>query len=509
MSKDIIQQILDRTNGGLDIILSLYPEAEKCVNNNRAFKIRDSEKTPSSTIKKGDNGNYYVKDHGGDFSGGAVNLYMYKESVELKDAIKILATQYGVFDNAAPPEVFLPIREKRNSTELEKEGDYSFEYKDTLNEFEIETVFAKHVIDYAFNVHKDDWKIYLNKVCAAYGFFSLISFTYIKDGIAKITKSTDKYPIFVIKGDTFVKIYQPKALDKKYRFRYSGKKSNDYIFGYARFCHTWAEGEKKWLNEKEDKAAAGEYVEKSYKLEDVIECSGDRDSINVAALGYNVIWLNSEEQVMPYKTYISLSSKAKNVYLLPDLDTTGQRQAHKKALKFMEMKTIKLPAELMEKTDWRGNKCKDVRDYLSYWRAKDFEKLVENALEYKFWDEEDTGYDKNGNKKKSVYVFNNVRAYNFIQACGFHRIVSKTSKDGEEYVHIVNNVVKVVKGKAVKAFINQFLEERYTADQKLRNTFSGKDSFIRSISSRTASRTASLIKFLNNFAFIIINILSL
>ena len=43
-----VQQILSATNGGLDIILSLYPQAQKCVGQkNKHFAIRN-EKTPSA-----------------------------------------------------------------------------------------------------------------------------------------------------------------------------------------------------------------------------------------------------------------------------------------------------------------------------------------------------------------------------------------------------------------------------------------------------------------------------
>lgn len=460
-----IQRILDATNGGLDIILSLYPEAEKCQNNNKHFKLRESERTASATLSLGKNGNWYVKDFGSDFKGSGINLFAWVEGIPIKEAIKVLGARYNCLDSK-PGEAAMPVREKRPATELEQEGQYFFEIKDHMSDFELNTLFAKAAITYSSTKDNKDWSKHLRGVCAAYGFFALTSFTYIKDRTAIITKSTDTYPIFMIDAKDFKKIYQPKSLDKKYRFRYFGTKDQNYIFGMARFNHSFDEGERKWLDEKREE---DEEEKKPFQLKEVIICSGDRDSLNVAALGYNVIWLNSESAKLEPKVYNHLKKQAKDVYNLPDLDSTGVKQGHELAMFYLDLKTIQLPAELMERKDWRGNPCKDVRDYLSHYTRKDFEKLVDAALEYQFWDEEPQ-FDRKGVFKHNVYVFNNVRAYNFIQKCGFHRVVSKTSKDGYDFVQVKRNVVKVVEPREIKDFVNAFLEDRFASDQKLRNT---------------------------------------
>lgn len=466
MNEDIIQRINDATNGGLDIIISLFPEADKCIDNNRKFKLRTDEKTPSATLKKGKNGNYYVKDFGGDFSGGAVNLYMWVNNVDLKTAIKLLGSQYNCLDSK-PPEALMPVIEKRAATETEQTGEYTFEIKDSMSDFELETIFAKAVMKHSSNDNNKDWTALLRRTCAAYSIFALTSYTYIKERTAITTRSTEAYPIFVIEGDGFKKIYQPKSLDKQYRFRYSGTKDPDYIFGLKRFQKTFDDQEKKWLDARTQEE---EEQGKAFQLDQVIICSGDRDSLNVAAIGYNVIWLNSESAKLPTKIYNELKKKAKNVYNLPDLDSTGFRQGHELAMFYLDLKTIQLPLDLLQRKDWRGNPCKDVRDYLTHYTKKDFDKLVEGAMEYQFWDEEPQ-FDKNGNWKRNNYVFNNVRAYNFIQKCGFHRLESKTSKEGYDFIQVQKNVVKTIKSRDIKAFINSFLEQRFAADQQLRNTF--------------------------------------
>lgn len=476
MNDNIIQRILDKTNGGLDIILSLVPSAEKCIDNNRHFKLRESEKSASATVYKGKNGNYIVKDFGGDgFSGSAINLYMYIHGTDLKTTLKILGQQYGAMNESGPaPETLMPKLTKRPATETEKPNDYFYEIKDGFSDLEIETLFAKAAIRNSSNLNNNDWYAHLRKTCAMYGVYALVSFTWIKDREAIVTQSTDTYPIFMIEGDGFKKIYQPKSLDKKYRFRYFGEKDPNYIFGYKRLLKQFNDGEKAWLDEKStdaDQAEGGtDTVGKAFKLKEVIICSGDRDSLNVASLGYNVIWLNSEAARLPIKTYNELHKMCEGVYNLPDLDATGVKMGHKLALEFLDLKTIQLPVELLERKDWRGNPCKDVRDYLAYYEKRDFEKLVQSALEYKFWDEQ-IQYDKNGKPKGITYVLNNVRMYNFLQRNGFYRIESKTSKNGYEYIRVDKNIVKVVDAKEVKAFVNHFLKEKFTADQKLRNTF--------------------------------------
>lgn len=471
MSSDLSQKILDATNGGLHIILAYYPQAAECVNNGKKFRIRGNEKTASANIKLINNSVYVVTDFGGDQKPrNGILVCALEENCDFKQALKICITKFNVVIDDKPPVALKPKFEKRPATELEAEGTYDFKFKDELTENELEVVFAKGAIDYAFHVHKDNWKLHLNKVCAAYGFFALVSFTYVKDGQAIVTQSTDEYPIFVIKGDGFNKIYQPKSYDKAYRFRYSGKKEKDYVFGYKRFLKDATDLEKKWLDEKESDDPDQKPSGKAPQLPEVIICSGDRDSLNVAALGYNVVWQNSESAVLPWEVYLQLKKYAKHVYNLPDIDTTGLREGHEMALRFMEIKTINLPDELKLRTDWRGNPCKDVRDYLSYFSYHKFNTLVDAALEYKFWDEEHQR-NKDGEYKKSIYVFNNVRAYNFIQKSGFYLYASKTERNGYHFIKVEKNIVSIIDSKDIKKFINQFLEKHYASDQTLRNTF--------------------------------------
>ena len=53
---------------------------------------------------------------------------------------------------------------------------------------------------------------------------------------------------------------------------------------------------------------------------DVIICSDDRDALNVASLGYYVIWLNSETATLTSDSYQEITKYCYELYNLPDID---------------------------------------------------------------------------------------------------------------------------------------------------------------------------------------------
>lgn len=221
-----------------------------------------------------------------------------------------------------------------------------------------------------------------------------------------------------------------------------------------------------YQEESEDKK---EEKRKAKKLSEIILVTGGSDALNVAALGYNVIWLNSESAKLLGHQFAQLTRIANEVYNLPDIDATGLRTAHELAITYLDIRTIILPAALREKRDLRGNSCKDVRDFFRYWGKKDFADLVKTALPYRFWDIEPQ-YDRSGNFKKMGYAFNNVHAYNFFGKNGFFRLKSENKKNGFIYVKIDGNTITEVEPNDIKNFIHKFLEDR-KMDTDLRNTF--------------------------------------
>jgi len=465
------EEIYNATNGGLDVILSYFPQAHPCVENQRKkFKKRGTEKTASASLAIR-SGIWLVTDFGGDSKPkNCILVTMEEENCSWKEAIDILAVKFNVLPAEKLKEIIKPDISKRDATEEEEEGKYYFDIKAEFSESELKTLFADKVIEFVKNraeKEKKDWKKMLMEICKNNAFSVLNSITYIKNRIAIITTSNENYPLFLIEGQGFQKMYQPKSLDKAYRFRYSGTRPPDYIFGLNRLNKKYQDLQQK--DENEPLPEEETKKKKVMKLDNVILCSGDRDALNVAALGYNTIWLNSETAKLRHDVYNSLKNQCENVYNLPDIDSTGLRQAHELAMQYLTIKTIVLPQKLKERNDFRGNPCKDVRDYLQHFSKSSFDDLVKDALPYKFWDDVPQ-FNRDGEFKKWTYEFNNVQAYNFLMRNGFYRLQSQNEKEGYIYVQVVGNIVKQIRANDVKAYMNDFLKER-KEDVRLRNTF--------------------------------------
>jgi len=200
------------------------------------------------------------------------------------------------------------------------------------------------------------------EVCKKYNVYSLESFTYIKDRVAQVTTSNENYPIFMVEHGEFKKIYQPKNPDKAYRFRYAGSRPKDYVNGLKQVRKAFEE-----LNSEYDPESTDNDKKKMHKLTEIILASGERDALNVAGFGYNVIWLNSETASVDGKLYSELNKMAEEIYNLPDIDSTGKKQANKLGLQYLDIKTIWLPDKLREYHDHRGKPRKDFRDYVEIW----------------------------------------------------------------------------------------------------------------------------------------------
>lgn len=427
------QDILDATNGGLEIILSYYPQAREAIEGrDKRFKIRD-EKTPSAAIKQATDGNWLVTDFGDDQTPrNGIQICMREEGKTFREAIVLLAGRYGV--GGLKAEVNKPEVTYRNATAEEAEGSYSFELKETISDTELSVLGPK--------VTKD--------VCQKYNVFALNSFTYIKNRQARITTATDAYPIFLFNHDTWKKIYQPLNPEKQYRFSYVGSKPKDYINGLEQLNKDFEDFRKQQLSEEDgDK---GTDIE---KLPDAIMCSGDRDALNVAGFGFYPLWMNSETAKLTEQEYKEIMRCVETLYILPDIDTTGVRASLRLGLQYLDIRFVWLPSSLREYKDNRGKPRKDLRDYVElYPEKKDFQKLVNVAMPLRFWD---VAVKEEGIK----YYFNDSHALFFLEANGFGRIEYKNTKGKSIFVRVVNNVVKEVEAEEIKDFLLRFLEERY------------------------------------------------
>jgi len=426
------QEILNATHGGLDIILSYYPQAADTLKTARKeFRIRD-ERTPSARLKQLADGNWVVTDFGDDgVPRNGIQVCMKEEEISFREAIVLLAGRYGI--GGINPEINKPTFEKRPAKEDEKEGETYFDIKEEITDKELAEL----------------GPLVTREVCKKYNVYSLNSFTYIKNREAQVTISNDNYPIFMRDCGEFQKIFQPKNPEKAYRFRYAGQKAKEYVNGFSQ-----AEKAYRDINEDYDPESDDPARRKMRKLPEIIRASGERDALNVAGMGFNVIWFNSESEGINPKLYAELTKMAEDIYNLPDIDATGKRQAYKLGLQYLDLKTIWLPEKLSEYKDHRGKPRKDFRDYVDMWpRIDEFKRLMSVAMPMRFWD---TVYSDSGIK----YIFNNEQAYYFLQANGFYNFENKNVREGMMFIHMNGNIISQADPDDCRKFMQGFLKER-------------------------------------------------
>lgn len=434
-------QLLQQTNGGLEIIIKYYPDAANALQRrSKKFKIRE-EKTESASLKLQKDGNYTVTDFGDDSTPrNAIGVCAKEEGITYREALMKLAADFGI-DAEAQKKLFRPEIKPRKPKKDEVEGELYYKSKE-FTEAELK-VLGPHVTA---------------DLCIKYNLKSVAWYGRVRDGEIKEIHATEHYPIFMFEFGTWRKLYQPKSLEKKFRFQYAGTRPKEVIVGYEQLCKAYDK-----LNEDFDVESEEDSKKKLKKLPEVIICSGERDALNIASLGYNVVWFNSESEIITNNYMFKLREKAEKVMNLPDLDATGIKKAHERAMQHLDLYTIELPAALKDKFDWRGNHCKDATDYVHFYKRPHFKQLVQSAMPYRMWDEK---YTKEGVK----YFFNHAHAYNFLQKNGFYRLHIPNDKKGYTYVKIEGSIVREVSDIEVKTFINDFIKSR-NVKTDLRNLF--------------------------------------
>jgi hypothetical protein len=442
------EDILDATNGGLDIILFYYPEANKVLGKAaRRFKIRESEKTASASIKQLENGIWVVTDFGGDSKPrNGIHICMIEENIDYAEACTLLGARYNIKGADIVP--VKPIIEKRPLDANESKGDYHFEAKDFTKE-------ELAILGPRVNaVH-----------CKEYSLVSLKSFTYCKENEAIITIATSEYPIFMFDYGTWQKIYQPNSADKGYRFRYAGKKPERFMFGLNVLEKEFKRLKKKQEDdgyEEEEDDDKKKKKKKDPRIDAVFLCSGGSDGLNLRSFAKYPVWFNSESDHLTWDEYRELKKLAKEIYYMADLDHTGVKQAISVGLKYMDIKLIWLPEKLRLYRDKRGYPRKDFKDYVEvFFRHEEktlafqngLNKIIENSLPLQFWTE-------TWDKESYRYNISNTRLYHFLKLMGFGRHESPNYKDGYIYVRKDGNIVKVLEPYQIANFIHGFLEDR-------------------------------------------------
>lgn len=473
-------QIFAATNGGLDIITRFIDG----VDSNKHFKIR-KEGTESANMSKKD-GIYFVRDWGdvGGFfekSRHAIHIYSHYTGKTYFESLLDLGRELGLVDdkNTAVKNI-TSCKFYQFQGELNDQG-FCYETKD-FTDYELEIL----------------GPLVTPELCRKYGLYSLKSYSWMKsDDLQQkemctvyTVESSELYPIMAfivtdgksklsVKGDQvgdkvevekaetmWLKIYQPKSHDKKYRFSYLGKKPKQYIFGLDQLKSTY----NKIQETDESNTAEDGTLLKFKKLERVVICSGDRDSINMASTGETVVWFNSETAEVTESQIGLLFKYSNEVINVPDLDPTGYDAGQKLALNHLDVKTAWLPDSLTKKKDFRGNPLKDFTDYIKSLTSYDdkeqkelkikIKRFIELARPAKFWYKKQR-INREGKPIGDVtYMINYKNAFNFLKLNGFARVKDEYHKDGYYFIKQEKHVIRKTTAQEIKDFFNQFLDKK-------------------------------------------------
>ena len=432
------EKILLASDYGKDIIVGLYPESLECFNTNKKFRMRD-EKTASTSLKLVDSKagiKYWAVNDWGDSSPkglNAIDLYAQYHNVTFAHACQLLASEYNI-DTTLKKEVNRPTIEQRVRRTNETPGIFSYMSKDFTDE-EI-YIFGPFVTQ---------------KVLDQYGWMSLRSYCIIKEDKVTEIFSNDNYPIFARDCGDFYKIYKPYEFEKQYRFIYMPKYKDDTI------------RTKDFINGLTEISRLNKKLEIGDKLPAIFICSGERDAMNVAGMGYYPVWFNSETTNITYEQYEQLKFMAEVIYNIPDIDETGIRQGERLALQYLEIRTIDLPDWLRNRKDNSGRPRKDLRDFLELLprneSRRQFEMLITTAPSACFWETLKIG-------KRVVYNIKAISLLYFLRLSGFHRWQDPFSLRWS-YVHIVGSKVTKKDANEVRDFVRSEIQRRRLPNEVL------------------------------------------
>lgn len=450
------EDVLERTDGGLSILLDYYPQAEAVVGTKNKFRMRRDERTPSATIRQKQDGTWVVTDFGDDgHEMNAIDVAMKEDRLTFREAVLRLAAKYGVTDELKR-DVNRPKYEERDARPDEKEGQEFYELNETMTEEELRLlgplVRQEHVD--ALHWHSVKW------------------WAKVKDRRVKVKYSTPTFPIFmrecVIKegsegesAERFYKIYEPLNYDKGFRFKYwpAGAKPKRYVNGLYELRLAWrkynADEEAAFRNDPRNEEKP--YKEK--KLPEAFICSGERDALCVRSLGYWPLWFNSETYNVDEKEMREIMKYVDTLYNIPDIDSTGIRRGTQLALQYIDVHTIWLPQKYMAGfTDMRGKGYKDFRDWMEakdHQGPKAFRQLLNMATPAKFWVE-----STNKRTGKTDYHIDTVCLHEFLRLNGFQTLhdddITTTM-----YVRLTGHTVQRINAKDIREFIIKWAEDHF------------------------------------------------
>ena len=466
--------IFRRTNGGKDVILRLFPASEAGFERRHNFKIRPDDKNASCTVFQASDGTWLLQDKGGadTKAKNAIQLVMEIEGLDFAGAITWIAQNFcpDLLDEKEREKILNP---EPTVTEAPAIDTIAVNIRPSGEFTKAELAML------GYEITPD--------ICAELCLKPLDSYVTQKNKEGKSFQiaGNEGYPMYYYDYTLYGKIYCP--LSKKFRFQWKDK-AKIQTEDEAAFS-AWEQGGKKgpapksriipFSGEKDfmtryTQAVNGEWKpEETVPTEDgdgeevvdkmwdkLIICSGPSDALNVKSAGYHVCWPNSETAKFTEYEFNILSSLAKKIYILYDIDETGIRNMYDIALRFLDISIIRLPEDLKKHRDRRGKPCKDAKDFFMYYRKPEsqnpvrlFDELVKLSGGLKFWTA--TQMQKGGWK----YDINNDQMYAFLEASGYYTIETTTKTEGFTFCRIEGNKVTLIDKEAIAAECSMYLLE--------------------------------------------------
>ncbi|MBQ4386489.1 MAG: hypothetical protein II822_02630 [Prevotella sp.] len=438
-NSDTLASIYTASNGGLDIILDICPQAkDSAANQKKAFRLRPDERTPSAYLyQPSEKHNYWsVKDYGMGEGGGyfsPIDLYMWDRKYsqdKFRIALGELAERYGIQEQLSRS-VNKPDIEQRPARPEELGAEPRIERIEGFSGVDLscwgEGVTPEHL--------------------ATYGWSAVSKVTITSGDKVYVRKSTTAYPVFSQQCDfldaqgnqqSFFKVYEPKNPDKAHRFLIVGKKpqQQNYIYGLSAVRRKFEEqGEE--------------------KLPVLLLVSGGSDAVSALSKGYLAVWMDSETKGLPDSDYNLLLKYARRIVNIPDIDSTGIRMGRQLALQHPGLYTAWLNTDDMGGLhDNRGKACKDLRDYCRlHPQQKAMSQLVARAKKAKFWSDSE---NKQGQKE---YTLSLTALNYFLELNGFYTLKDETRRE-PVYIRIDGICVQPVTAKAIVAFLKGWMEQQ-------------------------------------------------
>ena len=489
------RDIYEATDGGKAIIMALFPQSEAGFEHRRNFRLRDDDREPSCTVFRTRDGHWLLQDKGGSDTKAynAIELVQRQENLTYPQAIDWIASK------------FAPQLLAAEGRKVETAPAATCEPADPVDQMAVYLRPDGRFTDYELSML--GYNI-TQQLCDDLCLKPVDSYvTRQNNGKSWRWTHTDRYPMYYYDYGVYGKLYQPLG---DYRFLWRNKDEENKRYENA--LAAWKQSKKEWekatrlfdegkgpepdpklkpkakpepvvldfegdreFRERYHKAMLGQWTGKTTVLAEdgteqeidlawdkLIVCSGPSDALNVHSAGYHVCWPNSESAKITETQVRILTSLARKVYILFDIDETGKREAMKLAMRYLDLNLIMLPETLRTLGKGRNGKpYKDAKDFFMHYKTSEcddrvrlFNDLVKLSGSLKFWT---AVYSKQAGTYK--YDINNEQMYAFLEAAGFYTIETTSDREGFTYCRLEGNVVRLIDKEMIVAECTAFLLE--------------------------------------------------